>query len=50
VITGTVHSSAKQIWWSDVGLNPYTKYMTIMSHFLEFVQIEASREFSAGVS
>ena len=39
MILQAVHSSAKQIWWSDVGLNPYTKYMTIMSHFLEVTQI-----------
>ena len=35
---------------SDVGLNTYTKYMTIMSHFLEVTQIQASHEFSAWVS
>jgi len=33
MILQAVHSSAKQIWWSDVGLNPYTKYMTIMSQY-----------------
>ena len=32
MILRAVHSSAKQICWSDVGLIPYTKYMTLLSH------------------